>query len=253
LEVADPGFGVEVIHWADMPGRCGVGSSSSFVVGLLNALYSLRGEFYSPHALWKRACYVEQEVLGEVVGLQDQAWAAFGGIGRIDFPAGNDRKLQFTPLPLPQEKIEELCSHLTVVYTGTQRTASEAAKEYASDSNLDNKIHAIKALAEEGWDAMAKGDWERLGSILDRAWFTKRSLTPGMTSSPIDQLCSTARIYGTWGCKLMGAGGGAGCVVLMTPPESREAVLAAVKAEFPASVAVPVKVSRSGSRVIHAQ
>lgn len=252
LSVADPGSGVEVIHWADMPGRCGVGSSSSFAVGLLNALYALRGEFHTPGSLWRRACYVEQDVLHETVGYQDQAWAAFGGIGRLDFPAGNV-EVRYTPLAIAPILTDQLCSHLLMVYTGTQRTASEVASRYVWDKATVDKTHQIKALAEEGWVALRNADWEKLGATLDIAWAAKRAVSPSISSSLIDILYSTARVCGAWGGKLMGAGGGAGCVAVLIPPEKRATCLEQMRLTCPALVEVPVKISNSGSRVIYAE
>lgn len=254
LQIADPGVGVEVVHWADMPGRCGVGSSSSFVVGLLNALRVLDGKHLSPREAWKQACHVEQDILNETVGYQDQAWASFGGIGRLDFPAGNIRKVEFTPLSLPPESMSELLSHLTIVYTGTQRTASEAAKQYVNAETTLEKTHIIRAIAEEGWVALQQRDWEKVGSLLDQTWRAKRSVSASMSSSVIDMLYSTARIYNAWGGKLMGAGGGAGCFALMIPPAKRESCLAAIRSKFgDAVVSMPVDYARFGSRIIYAE
>lgn len=253
LQVADPGYGVEVVHWADLPGRCGVGSSSSFAVGLLNCLYSMRGEYHQPSSLWRRACYVEQEVLKETVGYQDQAWAAFGGVGRLDFPAGESRRVEYTPLGLAPILMDQLCKHLVVVYTGTQRTASEVASKYVWDQATLDKTHQIKALAEEGWLALQTADWEKVGEILDRAWLAKRKVSASISSGLIDILYSTARVCGAWGGKLMGAGGGAGCIALLVPPDRRQVCLEQMRKHCPALVEVPVGISRSGSRVIYAE
>lgn len=246
LSVADPGCGVEVIHTSDVPGRCGVGSSSAFAVGLLNALSAARGEYHGPHSLWARACHVERDVLGETVGMQDQAWAAFGGAGRLDFPAGGG--VRFTPLPLGPAALADLCRHLAVVYLGTQRTASEAATRYTAAGDFVARTHATKAVAEEGWDAACRADWGRLGKLLDRAWLEKRKLA-GVTSSAIDRTVCKAIITGAWGAKLMGAGGGAGCLAVVVPPDRRDACLRAILDDNPGAAEIRVGVG-VGSRVV---
>lgn len=244
--------GCEVIHWADLPARCGVGSSSAFVVGLLNALRALGGVYCGPKKLWREACLVEQVLLLETVGYQDQAWAAFGGIGRMDFTQRNNKTVVgYTPAALSADRLQQFLDHLLVVYLGQQRTASQIASLYATDPEAMNRTHIIRALAEEGWLALVQGDWHKVGSLLDRSWEAKRAVSSHISSTTTDILYSTARVMGAWGGKLMGAGGG-GCMAFLVPPDRRQACWAAIQNECPTSVEIPAGVSSSGSRVIYA-
>ena len=237
--------GVEVTHISDLPGRTGTGSSSTFVVGLLNALASLKGIALHPHQLADTATMIEREVLGETVGSQDQAWASNGGLAYIRF--GRDGSVNFYPLALSSNDVSDLESHLLLYYTGVTRTSSDVSCLYAPQLTQDAKYQwAMMRMADQGVDALLKKDWQSLGVLMDRAWFLKRSL-PGVTNTEIDRLYNIGRMAGATGGKLLGAGGG-GCLLFLAPHNKVKQVQQAM--DQTGMVRVNFKFDFGGSRVV---
>jgi D-glycero-alpha-D-manno-heptose-7-phosphate kinase len=216
--------GIEVQHGADLPARSGLGSSSSFTVGLLHALYALRGIRRCKRELALDAIHIEQQVIGESVGCQDQVWAAYGGINRIDFYP--DGSFVVTPLPLPEARREELRASLLLVFTGLSRTAAVIATDKIR--NLPNHGPQLKRLRLLVDDAqkilMSKEPIVRLGELLHESWMLKRQLASAVTNDRIDEIYATARNAGATGGKLLGAGGG-GFIALLVEPSRRADVL----------------------------
>ena len=236
--------GLEVFHAADLPGRSGTGSSSTFVVGLLNTLSALHGRRMLPYELTEEAIRIEQGVLGETVGCQDQAWAAYGGVNTIRFR--QDGEICVEPLVLDADHIAELEAHLMLFFTKMPRTSSEVAKTYAL--SLEEKAReqfAMMRLAEAGIDAIYRRDYERLGDLIDQSWRIKSGLSSSVTNEAINRTYAAARLAGALGGKLTGAGGG-GCMVLVVPPQKRQAVIEAL----PDSVHIPFGFDFGGSTVI---
>jgi D-glycero-alpha-D-manno-heptose-7-phosphate kinase len=244
---APGGPGLEITHLSDLPGRSGTGSSSSFVVGLLNALYALRGVYRAPARLAEEATAVEQRDLGESVGFQDQALAAHGGLNLLHFSPGGGVAVE--PLGLTPAHRAELEDHLLLFFTRIPRTSSEVASTYAASLGERRlSMFALVRMAEEGAGAVRKKDWERLGWLVDQSWRVKAGLSGAVTSPEIDRLYAAARLAGAWGGKLTGAGGG-GCLLLVAPPARHEAVAAALGS----CVRVPFRFADGGSRVIFAE
>lgn len=207
------GPGVEIHHIADLPSRSGTGSSSTFVVGLLHALAAFNCKHLTPGELANAAYVVENKVMGECVGCQDQCWGAHGGFRIIRFH--KDGTIGAYPVDIPAVQLADLQSRLVLAFTGISRTSSEVAKTYVP--SLHEKVKeqmAMMRLAEEGIEAIYKADWEKLGRLLDNAWFIKRGLGEKVSSAAIDDLYATARVHGAIGGKITGAGGG-GCLVLL--------------------------------------
>lgn len=246
LQLADDySPGLEITTIADMPSRSGTGSSSSFAVGLLHALAALKGKFLSAESLATAAIHLEQEKLGECVGCQDQTFAAHGGFQAIRFHKDGTRGVY--PITIPTEQLRDLESRLMLVFTGISRTSSEIANTYVP--TLADKIKeqlAMVKLAEDGLEAVHKGDWEKLGRLLDNSWQIKRSLGSGITNSEIDRLYATARVYGALGGKITGAGGG-GCMLLLLKDPSCRIELEQVLKDC---VHIDFKFEHDGSRVI---
>ena len=237
--------GLELHHDGYMPARSGMGSSSAFTVGLLHALYTLRGEQRTRMQLAQDSIHIEQSLLRETVGSQDQVLAAFGGLKYVQFQP--DGAIAVDPLPLPQERVVELHDHLMLFYTGIARTASDVAKSYAE--HMDGKrrqLAALREMVEESIDILLSGmDLSEFGELMHEAWQTKRTLSDLVSNPQIDALYDRARAAGAIGGKLTGAGGG-GFLLLFVPPKKRRTVLEAL-ADL---LHVPFEFENSGSQII---
>lgn len=239
--------GLEITHMADVPGRTGMGTSSSFAVGLLHALSALKGQLLLPHALAERATRLERDLLGETVGSQDQAWAAHGGLAQIRFEqTGNVNVL---PLPLRAADVRDLEAHLALFYTGQTRTASEVSAGYAPRLAQDASYQwAMHRLAEEGHSALLGRDWTAFGALMDKAWLLKRTLA-GVSSPEIDRVYAAGRMSGASGGKLLGAGGG-GCLLFVLKDPSHRDALWCVMNDM-GLIEVPFRFEFAGSRVVY--
>ena len=237
--------GVEIHHDGDLPARSGMGSSSSFTVGLLHALHALHGRMASKHQLALEGIHVEQELLKETVGSQDQALAAYGGLNHITFlPNG---EISVWPVTISGERMRELNSHLMLFYSGIKRTASNVAESYVNGiESKKRQMRLAKDLVDEGIAILTTGqDITRFGELLNEAWEAKRSLSDQVSNSYVDQIYSEARAAGAIGGKLIGAGGG-GFVLLFVPPSQQSAV----KQRLDKLLHVPFKFEFSGSQII---
>lgn len=237
--------GLEIHHDGDLPARSGMGSSSAFVVGLLHALYALQGQMPSKQQLARESIFIEQEVLRETVGSQDQVLAAYGGLNHVTFlPNG---EISVRPMTLTQERIQELNSHLMLFYTGIKRTASDIAGSYVTD--LDTKrrqLRIIKDLVEESMAILnSNQSLMGFGELLHEAWQAKRSLSDKVSNSEVDDLYATVRAAGALGGKLTGAGGG-GFLLLFVPPAQQKEV----RETLSKLIHVPFKFEFSGSQII---
>ncbi len=221
--------GIEMVHTSDLPARSGIGSSSAFTVGFLNTLYALEGKMVGKRRLASNAIYIEQDVIGEDVGSQDQVAAAFGGLNWIKF---SDRENFFVqPVTVNQKKITELQNHLMFFFTGFSRTASEIASEQIQNiSSKTAELRTITQMAEEAVSILNNGaeGIESFGKLLDESWKLKRSLSSRVSTDVIDEIYDTAIKAGALGGKLCGAGGG-GFMLLFVPPRRQRMVKEALK------------------------
>jgi D-glycero-alpha-D-manno-heptose-7-phosphate kinase len=245
LRYLDIDCGVEIHHDGDLPARSGMGSSSSFTVGLLHALCALKGQIASKERLARESILIEQEILKETVGSQDQVSAAYGGFNLIEFPPSGE--ISVRPMTLAQERIEELNSHLMLFYTGIIRTASNIAESYVNNiENGKRQFRIMKNLLEESISILNKGkDIIEFGELLHEAWQTKRSLSAKVSNSDVDEIYSTARLAGAIGGKLTGAGGG-GFMLLFVPPEKQ----IKVREKLKNLIYVPFEFESAGSQII---
>ena len=238
--------GLEIHHDGDLPARSGLGSSSSFVVGLLHALYALKGEMRSKRQLALEAINFEQERLHEKIGSQDQVSVACGGLNRIDF--GGPEEFRVSAIILPRERIRLLEDHLMLIYTGIARNASEIAGEQIKATNQKrHELTEMYNMVTEGSNILVgNGDICDFGRLLNECWQLKRSLT-GLISTPlIDEIYETALTAGAIGGKLLGAGGG-GFMLLFVTAEQREAV----KKALGSFLHVPFRFESAGSQIIY--
>ncbi len=235
--------GVEIHHDGDLPARSGIGSSSAFTVGLLHALYALKGQMLSKSQLAEESIYIEQEQLEEAVGSQDQVLAAYGGLNHISFFQNGE--FSIVPITVPPERIQNLNSHLMLFYTGIKRTASDIARSYDIEGK-QQQLHIMKDFVEEGLLILnSDSDITAFGELLHEAWQVKRTLSPTVSNSRVDELYNRARSVGAIGGKLTGAGGG-GFMLLFVPPNRQEEV----KETFSNRIHVPFRFESSGSQII---
>lgn len=238
--------GLEIHHDGDLPARSGLGSSSSFTVGLIHALSALEGRIASKEELASNAIHVEQNIIRENVGSQDQISAAFGGFNRIEF-FRND-SYDVAPVILPAGRAEELQSHLMLCFTGVSRIASEIAG--AKIANLKNKEAELKRMHEMVDEAIQllqnpSVPIEEFGTLLDQSWQYKRSLSDRVSTPEIDEIYERAMRAGAIGGKILGAGGG-GFLLLFAKPEKQ----AFIRKALESLVHVPFKFENSGSRIV---
>ena len=238
--------GLEIHHDGDLPARSGLGSSSSFTVGLVHALYATRGQMVKKESLARDAIHIEQNLIGESVGSQDQVSAAYGGFNRIEFYRNGAFVVE--PLILPPSRRDDLCTHLMLCFTGVSRIASEVAK-----SKIDNLKHRKPELTRIGEmvnEAIAvlqnsSRPIDEFGVLMDESWKYKRRLSDRVSSPEIDRLYDEAISAGAIGGKILGAGGG-GFLLLFAKPERH----AAIRERLCKLVHVPFKFEDSGSRVV---
>jgi len=241
--------GIEVTSVADIPSGTGLGSSSSFAVALLNALYAHRSIFASKEQLAREACELEIEYLKEPIGKQDQYAAAYGGLNFIEFHPNESVTVQ--PMVLSPSAMSNLESRLMLFYTGDQRDArtllSKQVASMQSDADKFATMQRMVDLAYEMRDVLASEDLDGFGGLLHRGWEMKRSLG-GISYARIDDAYERARAAGAIGGKLAGAGGG-GFLVLYCPPDRQAAVCEALSD----LKRVDFQFDRAGARVAFAE
>jgi D-glycero-alpha-D-manno-heptose-7-phosphate kinase len=237
--------GVEVTLLSDIPSEgAGLGSSSSFTVGLLNALYMYRGEQVTPERLASEACEIEIERLGKPIGKQDQYIAAYGGLRSFRFR--RDGGVDVGRLEVPAPRLRELGERLFLFFTGRTRKADAILAEQRSRTrDRSAELDGIKGLALELGPELEAASFDRLGEILHRNWELKRKLASGISDAPIDEMYERARACGALGGKVCGAGGG-GFLLVYCPPERQEC-LAKGMSEYRM---LPFQLERDGSKVI---
>jgi len=246
LQFLDIKDGVEIQHVADLPARTGLGTSSAFTVGLLLALYGLSGQMRSKDALAKDAIHVEQEVLGEAVGSQDQISAAYGGFNRINFKV--DGSFEVSQIITPTERMAHLQEHCMLFFTGFSRIASEIAKEQIRVTHQRaRELETMYAMVNEAESILTSQNrpLEEFGSLLNDSWQLKRSLTGNITNAHLDEIYEAGRSAGALGGKLLGAGGG-GFMLFFVPPERRQALRTRLKN----LLCIPFGFSNRGSHVV---
>ena len=203
--------GVEIVSIADVPAGTGLGSSSSFTVGLLNALYAYKGCLKSPEELAFDAGRIEIDILHEPIGKQDQYIAAFGGITCLTFEKNGDVVVE--PLQISPESLSQLMGYTQFFYSGFERSASEILDEQDKKSKQDDtemieNLHQIKEIGLQTRVALERGDIDEFGKLLDVHWETKKKRSVKMTDPFIDECYELACKKGALGGKIIGAGGG---------------------------------------------
>ena len=231
---------MEIQHTGDLPARSGLGSSSAFTVGLLSALSD---PTWPDYQLASEATHIEQNIIKEVVGSQDQVAAAYGGFNHILFD-----DVGFIVSPISQDRLDELNSYLMLVHTGVTRIAADVASSYVESFNdrermmkeLINQVQQGRAILE------GSGDIKEFGKLLQDAWAHKCNWSDKVTNSEIEDICTIAQKEGAIGCKLLGAGGG-GFMLIFAPPEKQ----ANIREKLSSLIHVPFNFSFEGSKIIY--
>ena len=238
---------ITIGHDGDLPARSGIGSSSSFTVGLLNALYHLQKESLTKEQLAQKAITVEQDLIGENVGIQDQIMAAHGGIQLISMSSDGWKTEDFS---MSNEYKKYLESHIMLGFSGVSRLAEVHAKKNVDnikEGKIDNLLLEMANSTNEAIIMLAKEkEMSIIGELLDTAWSIKRNLADGVTQKWIDNIYYSAIENGAYGGKLMGAGGG-GFFMFLVPPSLQEHFKKTMKE---IKVWVPFQFDNNGSQVI---
>ncbi|MCB0417315.1 MAG: kinase [Bdellovibrionaceae bacterium] len=238
--------GLEIHYDGDLPARSGLGTSSAFTVGMINAVYALRGQRISSEELASQALHIEQNVIKEHVGSQDQICAAFGGFNHIKFK--RDGSFDVSPMILSKERKQQFESHLMLFFTGFSRTAAKIAKSKIDNfNNREKSLLKMHAMVDEAISIVQRDQTplEYFGELMHENWELKKSLSDQVSTPKIDEIYDVARSAGAIGGKLLGAGGG-GFLCLFVKPEMRSQVREALK-HF---IHVPFRFENSGSKIV---
>lgn len=238
--------GLEIHHDADIPAKSGLGSSSSFTVGLLHALYAIEGKMVTKKRLALEAIHIEQEMIKENVGSQDQVAVAFGGLSKIEF-SGN-HNIEVAPIIIGQKRMIEFQDHFMLFFTGFQRSASTIeAEKIKQVPNKKSELTALQNMVDEAVNILSeKSDIIDFGRLLHEGWRLKKSLSNNVSNNFIDHIYEIAMKNGAIGGKILGAGGG-GFVLFFVKPEDRENLKEALNF----LLHVPFRFDTSGSQIIY--
>lgn len=245
LEEMGVNKGIEIVSVGDIPGAgTGLGSSSSFTVGLLNGLHSYLGQYAPAAELAEKACQIEIVKAGSPIGKQDQYAAAFGGLNVINFNL--DGTIEVDPIYLDPKIKEQFQNHLLMFYTGIQRSSNPILAE--QKDNIDKKLEFLKKLSDivpVFRNHLEKGDFKKLGELLHQNWLWKKELSSDISNPEIEKMYQQALEAGAWGGKVLGAGGG-GFLLIMASPENQPKVKEALK-QYQLT---PFKFTEAGSKII---
>lgn len=238
--------GIEIVSISDIPSSgTGLGSSSTFLVGLLNALHAYKGEYASAKQLAEEAVMIERTILQEPGGKQDQYAAAYGGINLMEF--FQDETVNLTPVITKEEHRISLEQSLVLLYTGKSRKSTAIHRDQAT--SVPDKVAIYKEMADLAFEfrnSLVNGDLGKMGNLLDRNWKLKSKLAPGITNEHIDQIYSKSIKAGAFGGKIVGAGGG-GFLLFIAPETSRASVIASCRPMREEKVSIDY----GGSRILY--
>jgi D-glycero-alpha-D-manno-heptose-7-phosphate kinase len=239
--------GIEIASMADIPSRgSGLGSSSSFVVALLNALYAFKNQYVSKEKLAQQSCEIEIERCGEPIGKQDQYAAAYGGLNLIQFYP--DETVSVDPVICKLDTISSIDMSTLVFFTGRTRSASDVLRNQSVAMKLEQRRILVRRMAKLSFELkkeLESGDVENFGSILDENWRLKAQLTKGISDSQIDELYSRGIQAGAKGGKLLGAGNG-GFIMFYAPPETHEKIKSSLSGLKP----IKFGFDRNGAQIV---
>ncbi len=243
--------GIEITSISDIPSAgTGLGSSSTYTVGLLNALYAYSGHYAGAERLAREACEVEIERCDKKIGKQDQYFAAFGGLQHIQF--NPDESVFVDPVICTPETKQRLQNNLLMLYTGVTRSAGNILQEQSanveSEGDKRNSLRIMVGLVDQIKQALQQNDLEGFGEVLHQGWVEKRKLASGISNSKIDSWYETARRNGAIGGKVLGAGGG-GFLLVYAPPERHPQILRSLPELRP----IAFRFESQGSKIIYVE
>ncbi len=237
--------GIEVHHAADLPARSGLGASSSFTVGLLNAFYTLLNKPISKHGLAIDAITVEQDIIKENVGSQDQVAAAYGGFNKISF--GANRHVHVEPVVISADTLEAFQGRLMLFFTGLSRSASEIASAQIKNTHSKEKeLKEMHGMVDQASALLGRGDVDAVGKLLHESWQLKRGLSHLVTTSRVDEIYDAGMRAGALGGKLLGAGGG-GFILFYADPAAQPKIREALSD----LIHVPFRFESKGSELVY--
>ncbi|WP_211436219.1 hypothetical protein [Candidatus Kuenenia stuttgartiensis] len=238
--------GLEIHHDGDIPARSGMGSSSAFTVGLLNTLYALEGRVVTKESLYKEAIHIEQNLIKENVGSQDQAWAACGGLNIIEFLQNGE--ILVKPIIMRESLLRSFENKFMLFFTWLSRNSSEVAKEQIENTQKNrNELTEMTGIVNAAYKILVSGksDFAEFGKLLNESWRLKKRLSTKITNGEIDAIYEKALKNGAVGGKLLGAGSG-GFILFYVEPENQARVKEALKGYLH----VPFKFDFSGSEIM---
>lgn len=246
LKYLNIAYGLSIHHDGDIPARSGMGSSSAFTVGLLNSVHALEGNITSKMELTKEAIHIEQKLIQENVGSQDQAFAAHGGLNIIEFLQNGE--ISVTPIILKKERLQEFEGNIMLFFSGLSRIASEIVEEQVKNTavNIPN-LHKMKSLVDEAYAILADParPLREFGELLNYTWQLKKSLSSKVTNENIEDMYQKAIQAGAVGGKLLGAGGG-GFMAFYVEPKNQPRVIEALNGYLH----IPFKFDFDGSKIV---
>ena len=241
--------GISITHDGDLPARSGIGSSSSFTVGLINALQTYLGKPLTTHGLALQAIDIEQNIIGESVGVQDQIMAAYGGIKVLELSGAN---IKVRDLRIPDSYVEDLEEHIMLGFSGISRLSEVQAKKQVDSIKEGKSVQTLEAMQKLTNEALRIFEHESssaikdIGLLLQEQWNYKRTLTDSVANSDINSIYDAAIQAGAYGGKLMGAGGG-GFFMFLAPPDAHQKIKDALKQ---INVWIPFNFDYEGSKII---
>ncbi len=239
--------GVEIHHDGDLPAMSGLGSSSAFTVGLIHALAGLKGQLKSKRELALNAIHIEQNMIKENIGSQDQVIVSFGGLNRINF--GGPQKFEVHPIVIRQNRRDEFENHLMLFFTDFTRQASKIAKEWIKKTPQKyRELQTMKAMVNEATDIISNDsrNLEDFGKLLHENWLIKKNLNAKITNPKIDEIYDAGRKAGALGGKLLGAGGGGFMLFFARPSDQPK-----IKQKLKHLLHVSFKFDDLGSQMIY--
>ena len=238
--------GLSIHHDGDIPARSGMGSSSAFTVGLLHSINALNGKISSKYDLTKQAIHIEQNMIKENVGSQDQAFAAYGGLNMIHFLQNGE--ISVNPIIMTSSRLREFQDNIMLFFSGLSRTASEVVEEQIKNTQINiPNLHKMKDLVDEAYEILIDStrDLREFGELLNYTWDLKKSLSSKITNSEIDEMYAKALHAGAIGGKLLGAGGG-GFMAFYVEKKNQQRVLEALHDYL----YIPFQFDFDGSKII---
>ena len=247
LKASQIPHGLEVVHSADLPARAGLGSSSTFTVGMLHALYAMKHKMVTKRELALSAINLEQNIIGESVGSQDQTAAAFGGLNLIEF--NRQQTFQVQEMTISEERINSLQDHLLLCFTGFSRTAEKVAKsQIEATVDKHKELFLMKEILLQAKEILISENFsiDDFGLLLNEQWLLKRSITKHISNPAIDEIYNAGLSAGAMGGKLLGAGGG-GFMLFVAKPENHQRI----KDKLKDKLFVPFRFEKTGSQIIY--